>query len=1069
MPSSRRKSPARPRTPLRPGAAFLVLCLLTAGLLGSSGCSGSKSDDLSTGLGTALADAAADAPAEEVDACSDGDGDGFGEGCAAGPDCDDENPDAHVALQAFRDDDGDGYGGEAAELCAGDEDGGVPQGYATRAGDCDDTRADVSPDEEVDGCDDVDTDCDDAIDEDRVPVVTRCGVGACANEGESRCSETGAVDNCAPGAPPSSSDATCDGVDDDCDGRADEDYPVEVTRCTNGACSADGQRVCQDGTPLDTCVARVPSTSDSTCDGVDDDCDGRTDEDFAPQSTACGRGACVAGGSTRCEAGRVVDSCAPLAPAPRDTTCDRRDDDCDGEVDEEYASATTSCGSGACRATGSTSCINGSVVDDCRAGAGGASDGTCDGVDDDCDGRVDDDYVARSTSCGTGACARQVLTTCSGGREGSACTPGTPSSDANCNGVDDDCDGQPDDAYTARTVSCGVGACVRTGATSCAGGVESRVCTPGAATGNDSDCDGIDDDCNGVADDKYVPSGTRCGVGACSATGTLQCIGGRTVDTCSQGAAGSDGVCDGIDNDCNGQIDEDYAPRSVTCGVGACQRTVQTSCVGGRELGCTPGAATGSDNDCDGIDDDCNGVADDKYAARGTSCGVGACAARGATSCVSGVEQNSCRAGTPAANDATCNNLDDDCNGQVDEDYRVAIRCGVGACVRDGVETCSAGQAVRSCTPGTPAGSDATCNNVDDDCNGQVDEDFAGTGTRCGTGACARSGTTVCTRGSVVDGCTPGSPAASDATCNNVDDDCNGVADDDFAGSATSCGVGECASTGTTRCLQGTVVDTCAPRPPTTGPDLCNGRDDDCDGRIDDDYTSTRTTCSLAQCTATGSTSCVSGREVDSCVTPLDSCDVSTLTCAQGQACGRTRCTGTACGCAALACTTGRTSCVNGQLCTGADQCGTACGCRAPTCRRGSTIVGSDEKSVYYGMDECGGLCAPAPRCDHTRPICGSSRKEECGVDLVTGGECECAALTCQKTPELCVRNLLCFGDVCGNRCGQDACVDSCGSRQVCSPDGGLLCDATCDGTLCNRDKCTTCARGCDFKNNRCL
>jgi hypothetical protein len=75
----------------------------------------------------------------------------------------------------------------------------------------------------------------------------------------------------------------CDGHDADCDGTIDEDHPLAVTGCGQGACAGNtGQLDCQDGTPLDTCDAIMGATAqDDTWDGVDDDCDGATDEDVA--------------------------------------------------------------------------------------------------------------------------------------------------------------------------------------------------------------------------------------------------------------------------------------------------------------------------------------------------------------------------------------------------------------------------------------------------------------------------------------------------------------------------------------------------------------------------------------------------------------------------------------------------------------------------------------------------------------------------------------------------------------------------------------------------------------------
>ena len=64
-------------------------------------------------------------------------------------------------------------------------------------------------------------------------------------------------------------------------------------------------------------------------------------------------------------------------------------------------------------------------------------------------------------------------------------------------------------------------------------------------------------------------------------------------------------VCDGVDNDCDGSIDEDYVP--VTCGLGICERS--STCEGGSES-CSPGLP--KPEVCDGLDNDCNGKADER-------------------------------------------------------------------------------------------------------------------------------------------------------------------------------------------------------------------------------------------------------------------------------------------------------------------------------------------------------------------------------------------------------------------------------------------------------------------------
>jgi hypothetical protein len=74
-------------------------------------------------------------------------------------------------------------------------------------------------------------------------------------------------------------------------------------------------------------------------------------------------------------------------------------------------------------------------------------------------------------------------------------------------------------------------------------------------------------------------------------------------------------------------------------------------------------------------------------------------------------------------------------------------------------------------------------------------------------------------------------PGALDNTCNGIDENCSGVADEGYASVATACGVGACARTGTTSCVGGSVHDSCAPGAPAT--ETCNGVDDNCDGIVD--------------------------------------------------------------------------------------------------------------------------------------------------------------------------------------------------------------------------------------------
>jgi hypothetical protein len=89
-------------------------------------------------------------------------------------------------------------------------------------------------------------------------------------------------------------------------------------------------------------------------------------------------------------------------------------------------------------------------------------------------------------------------------------------------------------------------------------------------------------------------------------------------------------IYDGKDNDCDGDVDEDFAP--LKCGIGACERIVPF-CVNGKESKCEQLEPLSSvDTTCDGIDDDCDGRVDEDYVPE--ICGQGVCKAE--SSCQNG-------------------------------------------------------------------------------------------------------------------------------------------------------------------------------------------------------------------------------------------------------------------------------------------------------------------------------------------------------------------------------------------------------------------------------------------------
>jgi hypothetical protein len=157
-------------------------------------------------------------------------------------------------------------------------------------------------------------------------------------------------------------------------------------------------------------------------------------------------------------------------------------------------------------------------------------------------------------------------------------------------------------------------------------------------------------------------------------------------------------ICDGIDNDCDGVIDngcncvhgttqECYSGPPETLGVGPCHGGVQTCTAG--EWGPCVGEVKPTAELCDNVDNDCNGLVDDGLPQ--TTCGIGACKVTIA-SCENGAP-TTCTPGTPKAE--VCNGIDDDCDGVIDDGLGF-ITCGnviVAACV---------GGVPAVCTPGTP-------------------------------------------------------------------------------------------------------------------------------------------------------------------------------------------------------------------------------------------------------------------------------------------------------------------------------------------------------------------------------
>jgi hypothetical protein len=186
------------------------------------------------------------------------------------------------------------------------------------------------------------------------------------------------------------------------------------------------------------------------------------------------------------------------------------------------------------------------------------------------------------------------------------------------------------------------------------------------------------------------------------------------------------------------------------------------------------------------------------------------CRKRGGTICGSGRREYCCPSGTVCGPNRTCPTPE--CQpGQTQSCYTGPSGTeGVGAC-RAGTRTCQSNGTFGPCE-GEVTPQPETCNGIDDDCDGLIDEGNPGGGQSCDTGLlgiCA-AGTTACRGGVLV--CEQNEQPREE-TCNGLDDDCDGQVDEGNPGGGAVCNTGldGACSTGITNCVEGVIV--CTPPP----------------------------------------------------------------------------------------------------------------------------------------------------------------------------------------------------------------------------------------------------------------
>jgi hypothetical protein len=327
------------------------------------------------------------------------------------------------------------------------------------------------------------------------------------------------------------------------------------------------------------------SFTETVCDGKDDNCNGLIDEGFAfnTDPTNCGTCGRVCPSGAGCVLGvctfpKVPDTCVPVSTT--ETKCDGKDDNCNGSIDEGFLlnSDPLNCGtcgrvcpSGAACVLGvctytvlPTTCVPVSLTET-----------KCDGKDDNCNGLIDEGFNLAGDPLNCGACGRVcgagqycALGHCTLLVPASSCTPVAES----CNYSDDNCNMVIDEGYNLLTDNLNCGLCGHACGSGqycnnghCALLVPMSVCTPVAES-----CNGIDDNCNGVIDEGYnlLTDNLNCGTCGFACGSGQTCISGKCTLTgggggCTAPLALCGGVC------VNTQADNlNCGGCGITCGSG---------------------------------------------------------------------------------------------------------------------------------------------------------------------------------------------------------------------------------------------------------------------------------------------------------------------------------------------------------------------------------------------------------------------------------------------------------------------------------------------------------------------